>query len=92
MEPGKRDSNNEENSQASDSSTTKLVLALVVMAALMLCSYYYPYPNGGRPSITSLLVFWFPQDVMFFLALAVFVYIGALKIIRRFKKQGLQQK
>jgi len=85
-ESEKFDVSRNESPKVSDTSTIKLVLALIAMAALMLYSYYYPYPSGDRPSITWLLAFWFPQDIVFFLLVAFFAYIGAEKIYRRFKK------
>ena len=36
----------------------KLAFALLGMTVLFAVSYYYPYPNGERPTLGSLLLFW----------------------------------
>jgi hypothetical protein len=56
-----------------------VVLSMVVIVALMAVFYFYPYPDGKRPSFGSFVLFWLKEII----ALALFTVAGVALLIAR---------
>jgi len=62
------------------------VAAVLVILALMVASYYYPNPSGERPSLGSLLLFWFREALMLVFLFAVLVAGVCYRIVHHFRR------
>ncbi len=84
--------NSQNSSQSGDRDSNhaglKCALALLVLVGLMIASYFYPYPSGKRPEISSLLMFWGREALFLVLALAGLAFLAVAAIVSAIRKRG----
>jgi hypothetical protein len=74
------------NSPASSAGIGTLIVFVAMLLAGMLVFWYYPFPSGSPPDVSSFVMFWLRELLILATLLVVAVYIGVALVLKRIRR------
>jgi predicted small integral membrane protein len=71
---------------ASSAGVVTLIACIAIMLAGMLAFWYYPFPSGNRPALSSFILFWFRELLILATALVVTIYIAVAWLLKHTRR------